>query len=44
MFSCLRKIVSVVTLITTLVVAVRELKIAIDALRSHSRRNDQKTA
>lgn len=41
MFSCLRKIVSAVTMITALVVAVRELKVALDALRSHSGSKDR---
>jgi hypothetical protein len=44
MFSCLKKIVSVVTLITALVVAVRELKAAVDSLRNHSRCKDHTAA
>jgi len=44
MFSALRKVVTLVTLVTTLVVAVRELKLAIDAFRSYTRRKDHKTA
>lgn len=37
MFGTIRKVISFVTLVTTLIVAVRELKVAVDAFRGVGR-------
>lgn len=37
MFGTIRKVISFVTLVTTLVVAIRELKVAVDGFRGLSR-------
>jgi hypothetical protein len=46
MFGTIRKVISFVTLVTTLIIAVRELKIAVDGFRKSGRstNNNSKTA
>lgn len=41
MFGTIRKVISFVTLVTTLIVAVRELKVAVDGFRSPRRSKNQ---
>lgn len=44
MFGTIRKVISFVTLVTTLIVAIRELKVAVDGFRGTNRSSNSSDA